>query len=110
MKCLGNAGGWTLDKDLPRGTGEAEGASRFLLVAVAVAEAVVVAVRGISDLLVVVVVAAVRARPVLPDDFCCSESEVIGAGVLGASGLILGGLPTFLLGGFGVSDLFDITD
>lgn len=89
-----------MDKDRPRGAGEAEGASRFLLVAVEV--------RGGSDLLVMV---PARARPLRPDDFCCcSESDVVGAGVLGASGLIFGGLPTFLLGGFGVSDRFDMTD
>lgn len=53
----------------------------------------------------------VRARPLRPDDLCCcSESEVAGTGVLGASGLILGGLPTLRLGGFGVSDLLDNTD
>lgn len=89
-----------MDRDLPRGAGDADGASRFLFVAVVFCET--------SGLLVIVLV---RARPLRPDDFCCcSESEVTGTGVLGASGLILGGLPGLRLGGFGVSDLFDMTD
>lgn len=92
--------GWTLDKDRPRGTGDGDCPSRFLFAPVMT--------RGTSGLLLNVLV---RALPLRPDDFCCcSESDVAGAGVLGASGLILGGLPTFRFGGFGVSDLFDSTD
>lgn len=80
--------------------GDGDGPSRFLLVAVVT--------RGISGLVPTVFV---RGRPLRPDDLCCcSESEVTGAGVLGISGFIFGGLPTFRLGGFGVSDLFDMTD
>lgn len=83
-----------------RGAGDSEGASRFRLVAVVVF--------GASVLLVAVLA---RGRPFRPEErCCCSESEVVGAGVLGGSGFTFGGLPTRLLGGSGASETLDSID
>jgi len=83
-----------------RGAGDSEGASRFRLVAVVVF--------GTSVLLEVV---PARGRPFRPEErCCCSESEVVGAGVLGGSGFTFGGLPTRLLGGSGASETLESID
>ena len=50
-------------------------------------------------------------RPLRPEErCCCSESDVVGAGVLGGSVFTFGGLPARLLGGSSVSEAWDITD
>lgn len=62
-----------------------------------------------GSILLVAVLA--RGRPLRPEErCCCSESDVVGAGVLGGSAFTFGGLPTRLLGGSGASETCDSTD
>lgn len=101
----GKVGGCTFDAERARdrGTGEFGEASRLRFVAV-----VAVLVFGRSSLAVEV---PARGLPLRPEErCCCSESEVVGAGVVGGSGLTLGGRPTRLFGSSTASEAFDSTD
>jgi len=69
---------------------------------------VVVVAFGASVLLVAV---PARGRPLRPEErCCCSESGVVGTGVLGGSGFTFDGLPTRLLGGSGASETLESMD
>ncbi len=98
--CRGVSGGCKFDEDRARGVGDADGASRFRFVAVVGFE--------VSGFVITVLA---LDRPFFPDErCCCSESDVVGAGVLGGSAFTFEGLPTRLLGGSGASEVLDIID